>query len=126
MPEQGAKRTVKDLQRRVDDYFSECSAKKIYPDEAGLILFLGFDKETYERCLSGKMGKGNADCLKKAALRRESIIVRELYGTDKAATGKIFLARQAGNGGLTDKMREDTNHVTIDVRFNGGEKGLFD
>jgi hypothetical protein len=126
MPEQKLFRTVKEFENKVSAYFKECCASNTYPDEAGLILTLGLERDGYERYMSGAEGKGYAACLRKAKLRRESIIVRDIYGTDKASTGKIFLARQESNGGLSDKPREESKKVTLSVRINGGYNGEFD
>ncbi len=126
MPARRPFKTVKEFENRVATYFEQCQRDGIYPDEAGLILFLDLERDAYERYASGAEGKGYAACLHKARLRRESILVRDIYGTDKAATGKIFLARQESNGGLTDKPREETRKVTVDVRINGGYNGEFD
>jgi hypothetical protein len=128
MPERIPFKTVKDFENRVAGYFEECRAAGTYPDEAGLILHLGLEREAYEGYQSGAEGKGYAACLRKAKLRRESIIVRDIYGTDKASTGKIFLARQESNGGLSDKPRDETGgkKAAIEVRINGGYNGEFD
>lgn len=121
-------KSVKEFENRISGYFEDCRSAGAYPDEAGLILHLGLERETYERFMNGVEGKGYASCLRKAKLRRESIIVRDIYGTDKASTGKIFLARQESNGGLSDKPREEAGgrKATIEVRINGGYNGEFD
>ncbi len=116
-------KTVRELENGIAAYFSECGETGSYPDEAGMILRLGLQREDYDRYLSGLNGKGYAACLKKARLKRESIIVRDLYASEKATTGKIFLARQANNGGLSDKPKEAAQTMTIDVKINGGKNG---
>ena len=115
-------RSIKDFESKISAYFSDCEETGAYPDEAGMILYLGLEREDYDRYITGGDGKGYAAALKKARLRRESIIVRDLYASEKATTGKIFLARQINNGGLTDKPREETQTMTIDVKINGGKK----
>jgi hypothetical protein len=120
---QKAFKTIKEFEDRIDRYFAECGAAGAYPDEAGMILYLGLEREAYDRYLGGEEGKGWAGCLKKARLRRESIIVRDLYASEKATTGKIFLARQVNNGGLSDKPREESQTMTIDVKISGGKNG---
>lgn len=126
MPERKQFKTIKEFESRISTYFSECQASGAYPDEAGMLLFLGLEREAYERYLRGAEGKGYATCLRKARLKRESIIVRDIYGSDKASTGKIFLARQLSNGGLSEKPKEETQKMTIDVRINGETSGQFD
>ncbi len=120
-------KTVMEFENAIADYFSACGQAGTYPDEAGMILALGLEREAYDRYLSGEEGKGFAASLKKARLRRESIIVRDLYASEKATTGKIFLARQANNGGLSDKPGQEAQTMTIDVKINGGKNGgMFD
>ena len=115
-------KTIKEFEDRIDQYFSECGEAGAYPDEAGMILYLGLEREDYDRYLGGAEGGGWAVCLKKARLRRESILVRDLYASEKATTGKIFLARQVNNGGLSDKPKEESQTMTIDVKISGGKK----
>ena len=117
---------MREFDGKVAAYFEECRSAGNYPEEAGLILHLGMDRETYERYAGGVEGKGYAEKKKKAKLRRESIIIRDIYGTEKASTGKIFLARQESNGGLSDKPREENRKVTVAVRINGGYNGEFE
>jgi len=119
------KRSAKQFEKTIESYFKTCEEAGVFPDEAGLILFLGLEREEYERLRDGKRGKAYAAALSKARLRRESIIVRELYNTEKAATGKIFVARQPENGGLTDKPREAHAPVTVEVRLAGAGEDPF-
>lgn len=123
MPEKKLFWSIKSFENRIDAYFSECKANCFYPDEAGMILYLGLDREAYDSYLSGGGGKGYAAALKRAQLKRESIIIRDIYSSEKATTGKIFLARQIDNGDIPDKAMEKTKKVTIDVRINGGRMG---
>jgi triphosphoribosyl-dephospho-CoA synthetase len=120
------KRTVEEFDKEIESYFKTCQEEGIFPDEAGLILFLGLEQEEYRRLREGKRGKGYAAAISRARLRRESIIVRELYNTEKAATGKIFVARQPENGGLTDKHKEAAAPVTVKVRLAGAGENPFD
>lgn len=119
------KRTAKEFEKAIESYFTACEEEGIFPDEAGLILFLGLEREEYDRLKDGKRGKAYAAALSRARLKRESIIVRELYNTEKAATGKIFVARQPENGGLTDKPKEAAAPVTVEVRLAGAGDDPF-
>lgn len=112
-------KTVREFDTKIDDYFTLCDAHKTFPDEAGLILHLGITRETYGRYLKGEDRKhrGYTACLKKAMLRRESIIIREIHDSDKTPTGKIFLARQTFGGGMTEKGRTDTKTATVELRI---------
>ncbi len=125
MPEQKPFKTIKAFEQEIAAYFSMCETNGVFPDEAGLILYLGIDRDAYARCYNGEWGKGYAACLKKAELKRESIAVRDIYGSDKSSTGKIFVARQPENGGKSDKPKETAPKVALDVRI-GGKGGQFD
>lgn len=106
-----------DFEGKIDAYFDKCRAQEIYPDEAGLILHLGITKELYDEYKENADDKYSeyARCIDNARLRRESIIVRDIYASSSAATGKIFLARQPGNGGLTDKQAQEQKKLMIEV-----------
>ena len=124
----GKRLKLSELEEMVDRYFDECAAKGIYPDEAGLIVALGISRETYDAYLAGADGKyaGHAQCLEAARLRRESIIVREIFSAERSATGKMFLAKQTNNGGLNDKPREQEQKLTIEVVMDGKPGDYFD
>lgn len=123
----GRLKTISEFDEKIDEYFCKCNANKTYPDEAGLILHLGMTRDTYERYLKGedRKHKGFSDCLKKAKLRRESIIVREIHDSDKAPTGKIFLARQAFGSGAGVKAGAEGKTATVELRIKDDE-GYFD
>ena len=101
----------------IDDYFAQCAANGDFPDEAGMIRALGLTRGEFNRLLRSGSGKGRA--LQDARLRRESLLTRELYATDKAATGKIFLARQPSFGALSDKPQVADESMTVEVRLTG-------
>jgi len=114
---------------KINTYFLKCELDGTYPDEAGLILHLGLAKEDYAKYRDNADGNyaGFARCLESARLRRESIIVRDIYSSDsKSPSGKIFLARQSGNGGLSDKLPNDAKKVTIEVSLGGGAAEQFE
>jgi len=101
---------------KINTYFLKCELDGTYPDEAGLILHLGLTKEAYDKYRDNAGGRysGFSRCLESARLRRESIIVRDIYSSEsRSPTGKIFLARQPGNGGLSDKQEQ--KKVTIEI-----------
>ena len=121
------KRTAAEFEQAIESYFKHCEEQGAFPDEAGMILFLGLDREEYDRLRAGRRGRAYADAISRARLRRESIIVRELYQTEKSATGKIFVARQPENGGLTDRPREAAvSPPAVKVRLGGAGDNPFD
>lgn len=90
----------------MDAYFNLCSAQQVFPDEAGLILYLGISEERYGKYIRAELRRYRPYqlCLERARLRRESILVRDIYAAEKRApVGKLFLVKQEENGGLSDK-----------------------
>ena len=124
----GKSRKLIEFEESVNSYFDRCEATGEYPDEAGLIVALGISRKTYDMYLANADGKyeGYARCLDAARLRRESKIVREIFSTEKSATGKMFLARQPENGGLSDKPREQEQKVTFAVVMDGNAVDYFE
>jgi hypothetical protein len=120
-------KTVRAFDMKIDEYFAVCNANKTFPDEAGLLLHLGMTRETYERYLRGEDRKhrGFTASLKKAKLRRESIIIREIHDSDKTPTGKIFLARQTFGEGAAEKGRADVKAAAVELRIKD-DSGYFE
>ena len=113
---------LSEFKERIEEYFESCDEQKSYPDEAGLILHLEIDRQTYDKYRDDEDGRyaGYSCAIEEARLRRESILVRGIYSTDtKSATGKIFLARQPNNGGLTDKIGGEQKKLTVEVLLGG-------
>ena len=112
--------TARRFTQLVNKYFDECEATGAFPDEAGMILALHMTRETFERIINGD------DCTQElhlaaleSRLRRESIITRTLFATEKAATAKIFLARQPASGALSERPQEHAEQRTVEVLLRG-------
>lgn len=117
--------TLSEFKRKIDAYFDECAAADAFPDEAGLLLALGLTREEHERILAGNAkSNGRLRALQDARLRRESLLTRELFATEKTATAKIFLARQPFAGAMSEKPREATETTTVEVRLVGEKKAF--
>jgi hypothetical protein len=114
---------ILEFRRKIDEYFDACAEDGIFPDEAGLLLLLNLGYDDLDRILyGGELRTRSARrALLDARLRRESLLTRELFATDKAATGKIFLARQVASGALSDKPRDTADAATIQVTLLGEE-----
>ena len=116
------------FEEKIDAYFLKCELEEIYPDEAGLILHLGISREIYEKYRDNADGKhtGFSRVLESARLKRESIIVRGIYSAASSPSGKIFLARQPANGGLSDKLPPESKKLTVEVILNSDMPEVFD
>jgi hypothetical protein len=68
-------------------------------------------------------------CIENARLRRESILVRRIYASEKRTpAGAIFLVGQEENGGLTappPSAREEKKQ-TLEVRMGPGVREYFE
>ena len=112
----------------IDGYFRQCESEERFPDEAGLILHLRLSVADYDRRKGNTDGKSReyARLLEEARLKRESIIARELYSSGaKGTTGKIFLAKQAKNSGMSETAAEE-GKLIIEVRMSGSGADFFD
>ncbi len=89
-----------------------------------MILYLGLEREDYDRYLSGEEGKGYSACLRKAGCAARASSSGICTPPEKATTGKIFLARQSNNGGLSDKQSQAPPAMTVDVTINGGKTAV--
>lgn len=103
-----------------------CAEQQVFPDEAGLILYLGISEERYGKYMRAELRryKPYQLCLERAKLRRESILVREIFAAEnKSPSGKLFLVKQEENGGLTDKIikeaKMDEKKKTLEVKLKG-------
>ncbi|MCL2409447.1 MAG: DNA-packaging protein [Oscillospiraceae bacterium] len=116
-----------EFEEKIDAYFLKCELGEIYPDEAGLILHLGISREVYEKYRDNEGGAygGFSRVLESARLRRESVITRGIYSSS-GSSGRIFLARQPANGGLSDKLPPDNKKLSIEVLLNSDTPGAFD
>jgi hypothetical protein len=110
-----------DFRRTICEYFEECEASGAFPDEAAMALRLGITREMIEEWLedSSRGRAGYRRALLDARLRRESVITRGIYASEKSTSGKVFLARQAASGGLHDKPKETREKVAVKVIFRG-------
>ena len=115
-----------DPKESVEEYFRICEEAGVFPDEAGMILHLGLSRRQYKEHMEGRGPRGGKyrQALEWALLRRESILVRDLFSESKSATGRMFLARQPENGGLDEKTPPQTD-PRAEVLFSGGD-GSFD
>jgi hypothetical protein len=50
-------KSAQSLQERIDMYFASCESLGVFPDEAGMRVYLGISKDTIERYLSNENGK---------------------------------------------------------------------
>ena len=120
MPERKYK-TAKDLENKIDEYFNTPveSGFHSYP---GMLLFLDISEDTEMRLRLSKDSKDKdfADVLKKAAARRQEELSRIGLEDRNKSVFAMFLLKQATNGGLRDRPKDDDDGPKeINITING-------
>lgn len=120
MPERKYK-TAKDLENKIEEYFNTPveSGFHSYP---GMLLFLDISEDTEMRLRLSKDSKYKdfADVLKKAAARRQEELSRIGLEDRNKSVFAMFLLKQATNGGLRDRPKDDDDGPKeINITING-------
>ncbi len=102
--------TAADLQKAVDKYFSETEGKGVFPDFAGMLVFLGIKKDTVKNYCKDDEYR---DIFDEARLKRESYLVRVMSSDNKRAQGCFNALKQEENGGYTDKPVDNTERKLV-------------
>lgn len=113
-----------ELEALVNQYFDDCEEKGVFPDEAGMLIFLDVSPYQYYDWNGGNDPnnveepiKSFRDTFARARLRRESWLTRKAVD-NKTATGAFNMLKQPKNGGYVDKVKNDQN-ATITIRIGG-------
>ena len=120
MPERKYK-TAKALEKKIEEYFNTPveSGFHSYP---GMLLFLDISEDTEMRLRLSKDSKYKdfADVLKKAAARRQEELSRIGLEDRNKSVFAMFLLKQATNGGLRDRPKDDDDGPKeINITING-------
>jgi hypothetical protein len=119
--------TLLQFKHGIDAYFEECEREGNYPDEAGMILRLGIDKKTFDRYLTGEQPRyaGFLRCILAARLRRESIVMRDLYASRLSSpTGKLLLSRLPDRSEPPERSDAPPPKLTVEVLFGGAAEAF--
>lgn len=128
MAKRGPKRKYQsayDFGKAVDDFFKDCKEKGVFPDEAGMYLFLGVRPVTVKRYCGDPdpvEAERFEEILENAKLQRESWLNQAMTANPKGSIGYMSLLKQPKNGGYTDRPIDTTERsLTINVINVGGE-----
>ena len=108
------------LRAAIDQYFTDCDAKKVFPDYAGMKLALKLS----ESDVKALQADSNENAPKYRALfeyardRRESWLSRRMATDNKAAQGCMNNLKQPVNGGYIDKPM-DSGEKTLNLNLVG-------
>lgn len=111
--------TKETLEKAIDKYFSDCKEdNNIFPDEAGMLLYLNISENTYRRYMEDiELG----ELIARARRRRESWLVRRMTSEPKLAQGCLNSLMQQKNGGYTNRPDNTQQSVEINVKIAGCE-----
>lgn len=114
--------TPEDFGRRVDEYFSSCEEDNIFPDYAGLRVFLNLSQDRIDQlCKADYTGEDSikySKILLRARDRRESWLARTATSQPKVAQGCLNALKQQANGGWIDRP-QDSGGGAINIVING-------
>lgn len=130
MAKRGPKRkyaSAFDFEGAVNKYINKCKEDGVFPDLAGMRLYLGVSQTTIDRYCTGddeEAARFRA-IMDKAKDERESYLVRYMVANPKSANGCMNALKQPVNGGYFDKP-VDTGEktLTINVYNVGGEQAF--
>ena len=119
--------TPEKLEKKVNDYFTECLAQDVFPDRAHMILFLGLPTDVYRQYETAEdsMDAAFSEVLKRARLRREGWLSRVMFSDKNKAQSAIFHLRQPMNGGYSEKQ-EAQGGMSFRLKLGDGESDLVE
>ena len=101
------------LTEKIEEYFNICKEDNVFPDEAGMLVFLDISESTYERYSKDEELKAP---IARARQRRESWLVQRMTGEPKLAQGCLNALKQPKNGGYVDRpMDTGGKELTINL-----------
>lgn len=124
-----------DLERAINDYFDQCEADGVFPDEAGMRVFLNLSKsrldalssppstdiqDDIQRENNNNNYKKYREILARARDRRESWLARTATSTPKLAQGCLNALKQPANGGWIDKNAGEQG-ASVSITFVGSK-----
>ena len=110
----------KDLRVAIDAYITDCEAKNVFPDYAGMKLFLKLS----DRQIRNLQSEDHDDYMKYREVfeyakdKRESWLVREMCKDNKRANGCLNALKQPNNGGYIDRPT-DSGEKTLNINLVG-------
>lgn len=124
-----------DLERAINEYFDQCEEQNVFPDEAGMRVFLNLSRSrldalssppspdsTDSKTIQGDNNnyKKYREILARARDRRESWLARTATSTPKLAQGCLNALKQPSNGGWIDKSAADQG-TSVSITFVGSK-----
>lgn len=117
------KYTPEEMEKKIEEYFNTPQEFHSYP---GMLLYLNITEDTELKYRLSKESKDKAysEILKKAAARRQEELSRIGLSDRNKSVFAMFLLKQATNGGLRDKPKDDDDGPKeINITINGVKAG---
>ena len=111
--------TAAKLKKLIDSYFDRCEAQGVFPDSAGLRVFLSL---TGEEIRTLTENAEIARIFSFARDRRESILLRTMLSDSKMTSACMNALKQPENGGYNEK---DSGAKSLTVIMDGVGEGAF-
>lgn len=116
--------TPEDLERAINDYFDQCEAEGVFPDSAGMRVFLNLSQERLDQLCKEEYNpsgfKKYQAITARARDRRESWLARTATSTPKLAQGCLNALKQPSNGGWIDKNAGEQG-ASVNITFIGSK-----
>lgn len=111
--------TADELRKQVERYMADCEAEDVFPDLAGMRLYLGISERTMQRYSEEE---GFREVFEYAKDCRESYLVRRMTKDNKLAQGCLNALKQPSNGGYIDRPLESGDRkLVIEFKHNLAE-----
>lgn len=115
-------KTAAEFEAAVVRYIEECEETGIFPDEAGMRLYLGLRQRRIAALSSETENpdgwQGYKDALEYARDKRESWLVQKMVADNKAAAGCMNALKQPANGGYVDRP-VDNGKIELKIKVDG-------
>ncbi len=125
--------TPEDMAAAVDAYFESCEAQGVFPDLAGMRVYLNLSQSRLDELCSppdssvdntsqdnNNNYKKYREILSRARDRRESWLAKTATGQPRLATGCMMALKQPSNGGWVDKTA-DAGGSAVNITIVGAK-----
>jgi hypothetical protein len=101
-------KSLRDMEEKVSAYFEQCAAEARSRTRR-VLSTIWHIADMYDRYARAELKRYRpfALCLERARLRRESILVREIFASEnRSPTAKLFLVKQAGTAVQPSRQKQ--------------------
>lgn len=111
----------------IDDYFVQCEEQAVFPDLAGMRVYMNLRKRDIEEMTAdgAEYAEEIRELLDYAMDKRESWLARKMASDNKAANGCYNHLKQPINGGYIDRPQKDTAEKKLKIIMTGVGENAF-